>query len=228
MRTHSLYLSTLTGQVATATFLATTPGGVQLSVQAVYSGTIAVGQTIFTHGYVNTIASLGTGTGGAGSYNLSIPVANTGGTGYTYFSYTPNTAKKNAPTLKQNLNFVKWQINWDEIFGDKTGECRARILLKSNASPIFNNYNVNNGSVRASFVSNSSYVSNGLNIGDIQLQMDLIGVSYLNCDTTSTNGITMVIPKSSNEFSLSILNITETPMLYVQEYQVWLYFDVDE
>jgi hypothetical protein len=46
-----------------------------MTVSAVASGTLAVGQTVVAAGMPDgvTIASLGTGTGGTGTYNLSLP-----------------------------------------------------------------------------------------------------------------------------------------------------------
>jgi hypothetical protein len=50
--------------------------------------------------------------------------------------------------------------------------------------------------------------------------------SYLDCDTRATAGVSMIIPKTNTDFTLSFYNANETAMANVPEYQVWLYFDV--
>jgi hypothetical protein len=51
--------------------------------------------------------------------------------------------------------------------------------------------------------------------------------TYLECDTIATTGVTMIIPTTNNDFTISFLNRNEGVMANVPEYQIWLYFDKD-
>jgi hypothetical protein len=59
------------GNVVTQAIFTATFSGTVMSVSAMTSGTLAVGQTVNAVGNVLTISSLGTGTGGIGTYNMS-------------------------------------------------------------------------------------------------------------------------------------------------------------
>jgi len=133
------------------------------------------------------------------------------------------------PYNKTNLNNVKWNINWKEIFGSKVGECnvRVKVFSASNTNLTWGN---NIGSVRASFASNYQNSTNGFNLGSIQPILDntsaTANTTYLDCDTRDTIGVTMNIPTTNNNFSITFLNDSESLMANVPEYQIWLYFDV--
>ena len=120
--------------------------------------------------------------------------------------------------------------NQREIFGTCSGECRLRARLISQSSTNIN-WLSNVGSLRATFASNTSNSTNGFNIGCVRPQNDFpsstANVTYIDCDTTTGNGSTIVIPNFNGDFTISLLNGMENLMINTQEYQIWLYFDVD-
>ena len=145
-----------------------------------------------------------------------------------YLSTNTNTTSLK-PYNKTNLNNVKWNINWKEVFGSKVGECnvRVKVVSVSNTNLTWGN---NIGSVRASFASNYQNSTNGFNLGSIQPLLDntssTANTTYLDCDTRDTIGVTMNIPTTNNDFFITFLNDSESLMANVPEYQIWLYFDV--
>ena len=149
---------------------------------------------------------------------------------YSLFLSTNTTLGKYAPTDKTNLANVRWNINWREIFGNRQGECRVRCRFISASSTGALTWAANVGSLRATFASNSSNSTNGFNIASVRPQNDSTGTNftYLDSDTTTAVGTSMIIPNTSGDFSIFLLNSNETPMVNVPNYQIWLYFDVDD
>ena len=148
---------------------------------------------------------------------------------YGLYLSTNTSTSSLKPANKTNLNNVKWNINWREIFGNREGECRVRVKVTS-ASATNLTWSANVGSVRANFASNYQNSTNGFNLGAILPELDITTstlTTYLDCDTTSTNGASMIIPKTNTDLIISIFNSSETAMANVPEYQIWLYFDVD-
>ena len=146
-----------------------------------------------------------------------------------YLSTLTPSGSKYAPVSKTNLANVKWNINWREIFGYRQGECRIRCRLIS-ASSTSLTWAANVGSIRATVASSTTNASNGFNVGFVRPQNDFTGTNftYLDCDTTTSNGTTMIIPNSNNDLTIMLLNSSESQMTNVADYQIWLYFDVDD
>lgn len=74
---------------------------------------------------------------------------------------------KYAPIDKSNLANVKWMINWKEILGEhytSNHVCRLKAKLVSAQSTALTTAN-NLGTVRMSFTSNYSNISNGFTVG---------------------------------------------------------------
>jgi len=149
---------------------------------------------------------------------------------YGLYLSTNTGIKSLQPYDKSNLNNVKWNINWKEIFGSATGKCNVRVKVVS-ASATNLTFANNIGSVRASFASNYQNSTNGFNLGCVLPVLDntsaTANTTYLDCDTRATKGITMIIPTTNNDFTISFLNSSEGVMTNVPEYQIWLYFDKD-
>ena len=237
MRTHSLYLSTLSGITPAAHLVAAIGGakGTDLQVSAIISGKIEVGHLIVVNGVVNSIASFFSGTlGGVGVYLFTNPVGNYSGTNMFMTYSAPQVSSKYAPLYRNNLNQMKWNINWSEIFGNQTGECKVRVDFLSTTSSMLT-WNVNVGSIRASFACSTSNNSNGMNIGDLRLNSEIAPsiytaatYKYLTSENTINNGTSMKIPTTNGDFILTMLNSSELPMPNVPDYQIWLYFDVDD
>lgn len=149
----------------------------------------------------------------------------------TYSLYLSTLSSINAPTNKTNLAQVKWSVNWREIFGNKVGNCRVRTHIISKSSNVLTWAN-NVGSCRINLASNTSNCSSGLNLGMVRPMNDFssatVNTTYLECDTTMSSGLSMSIPSFNTEVIINFFGSNDmTPMLNVQEYQVWLYFDVD-
>ena len=144
--------------------------------------------------------------------------------------YNTNISSSLKPYNKINLNNVKWNISWREIFGNTEGECRVRVKFVSQSATNFS-WSANTGSIRASFSSNYQNYSNGFNLGLIKPEIVSSIKSpltfYLESDTTDTKGTTMTIPKTNTDLIISILNGNESLMVNVPEYHIWLYFDVE-
>lgn len=99
LRTPNTDGTTVTQASFTATF-----SGTVMSVSAVASGTLAVGQTVVTPGGTFTISSLGTGSGGTGTYNMSGSYTNGTGASYT-------ATKKVAATINGQTASVTGSIS---------------------------------------------------------------------------------------------------------------------
>jgi len=131
------------------------------------------------------------------------------------------------PYNRINLNNVKWNINWREIFGNREGECRVRVKFVSQTA---NNltWNGNTGSIKVSFASNYQSSTNGFNLGAIKpVASPNTSLYYLESDTTNMKGATIIIPNINSDLIISIFNGNETFMVNVPEYHIWLYFDVE-
>ena len=149
---------------------------------------------------------------------------------YGLYLSTNSNIKSLQPYDKTNLNNVKWNLNWKEIFGSVEGECRVRIKVVSQSATNLT-WSDNTGSIRASFASNYQNSTNGFNLGSIQPLLDNTSSTpnktYLDCDTSNSNGVSMIIPKTNNNLIINFLNSNENYMVNVPEYQIWLYFDVE-
>ena len=145
---------------------------------------------------------------------------------------TQTTNGKYVPVDKTNLANVKWSINWREIFGeyDTTDKlCRVKAKLVSSGSTTLSSAN-NQGSVRISITSQYSNITNGLNLGPLILRQtpDSLITYYMDLDTIQTFGLSANIPMSNDFFVQILKNDDKTLQSSVPEYQLWLYFDIDE
>ena len=230
MKVYSLYLSTLTSTTIGAVFNATITGnGTTLTSSSVSSGTVAVNQYVVILGQVIQITAVN-----ANVYTLSKTINNgaNNATANAYISYTNNSSPtKYTPINKTNLSQMKWNINWREIFGNRNGECRVRVRFISSSSTSLN-WQQNIGSLRATFQSTCSNSNSGFNLGCIRPQSDFTSstanTTYLDLDTTQANGSTIIIPNTTSDFYISILDSSEQPMVNIPDYQIWLLFDTDD
>ena len=137
---------------------------------------------------------------------------------------TPNGNYK--PVTKTNLANVTWNINWRELFGEYKGEVNVRVKLITNSTTGLT-WASNVGSLRANFYSNYANVSNGVNLGYIRPYTDFATTAntYLDVDTITGNGLTIQVPTSNQNITISMLKADETLMTNYLDYQLWLYFD---
>lgn len=147
----------------------------------------------------------------------------------TYSLYL-STDGKNPPLSTAGFARTTWNVNWREIFGNRTGECRVRARLISQSTNLASTHA--HGSLRASFSSNTSNGFDGFNIGAIRPLLDYTSspnnYTYLDHDSTNTHGSTIIIPNSNGPFTVSLCDIYEGYMSVVPAFQLWLYFDVDD
>ena len=126
------------------------------------------------------------------------------------------------------MSRIKWNINWREIFGTRTGECNVRVKLISISDEFV--WDTSIGSIRGTFASNTSNTSNGVVLAPLTPQYPhdqiVTSFSYMEADTLGTNGVTIVIPNTNMDFTVSLLGPTETFLTGMLDYQLWLYFDV--
>ena len=152
----------------------------------------------------------------------------------TYSAYFSTQSTSN-PVSGQAAQ-CQWAVNWRTIFGNRVGECRVRAkVLSSSTAGLYWTGHV--GSVRINFLSNTANSNQGLNLGAVQPIVDSSYPSYasvynyLQLDTTQSNGLSAVIPNFMNQSQnliVSFYDQTETLMVGVPDYQLWLYFDVDD
>lgn len=115
----------IAGAVVTASITTTV-----MTVTAVASGTLKVGQTLTGTGVTadTTIVSFGTGTGGTGTYNVSVS--------QTVTSRTINAATRHAPeivTYTKGTEVIKGALTWGTS-GGSDGCVTAGVFSYSNDS----------------------------------------------------------------------------------------------
>ena len=146
-----------------------------------------------------------------------------------YLSTTTPSSNKYAALNKTNLANVTWNINWKEIFGDYKGEVNVRVKLLTKADTTTNfTWGNQVGSLRASFYTPYGNVSNGVNLGFIRPQYDTTATTsvYLDVDTITGNGLTIMSPTSNQNLIIQMIKDDETLMTNTKDYQLWLYFDL--
>ena len=150
-----------------------------------------------------------------------------------YLNTKSTVGSKYAPTDKSNLANVKWSINWTEIFGEYANTnkpCRVRAKIITTEATTLTTAN-NQGCVRVSLTSQYSNITNGLNLGVPHL-MPLTETAtsyYLDLDTTiQTSGMTVNVPMNNDFFVQFLKPDDKTLQPNVPEYQLYLYFDIDE
>jgi hypothetical protein len=144
------------------------------------------------------------------------------------------------------MNNVSWRVNWRKIFGNRVGECKVRAHLITQSSVDLSeednentNANATVGSIYTNFLSNTSDITYGFNLGTIRPvhdpTKDIDPATNPSCtlelDTRCTNGLSMVIPDINNQnaiFNIRFMDAHDKPMDNVPEYQIWFYFDVHD
>jgi hypothetical protein len=145
----------------------------------------------------------------------------------TYSITLSSTSLYNVPTSVANLANVKWNVNWSQIFGNKTGECNVRTYFISIGYAGYTTA-LNVGTIHCSLNSTTSISNYGLTLAPVHPISDTSEL-FLEADTTNTNGVTCQIPIGNGTFELFILNRTETGfMVNVTDFQITLFFDVQD
>ena len=90
-----------------------------------------------------------------------------------------------------------------------------------------------NITLNANFMSNFTNFQNGMVIGQVNIINDNCGSNRFICDTSSGKGVSMLIPDSNQFLTISLVSpdtlaIIGTTNPTITNYQLTLYFDVDE
>jgi len=137
--------------------------------------------------------------------------------------------------IANTTSSVVWNINWDAFFGSFAAnnnlpdKCRVRFYLTSK-SAVGGVYNDTLGSLRANLTSPYANNYNGVNLGSIALVNDPTNNTdhhYLG-DTTDSIGIDITLPRGNQQLILQFISLTESIIPVSVDYQVWLYFEVEE
>jgi hypothetical protein len=144
----------------------------------------------------------------------------------TYSLYLSTYSNINTPTNSANLASCTWNVNWTQIFGQRTGECNVRCRFNTlTAAGVTRADGV--GTLRCSLNSQTSNGFNGLILGITETGVDGVN-EFITLDTTQ-EGITCDIPIGNGSFTVQLFDLTETLLMTnVPPYQLILYFDVDD
>jgi len=128
---------------------------------------------------------------------------------------------------------VSWNINWDNFFRSQSAnnslpnKCRVKFLLTSKSGSLV--YNNTLGSLRANFTSPYANNYNGVNLGLVNPVNDPTGGNHRYLGNTSTEiGIDINLPRGNEALSLRFVAMDESILDVNVDYQVWLYFEVEE
>lgn len=149
-----------------------------------------------------------------------------------YLSTQSPTGTPYAPIVNTTAN-TTWNINWDAFFGAYAAnntlpqKCRVKFLLTSKSGTLV--YNNTVGSLRANFTSPYANNYNGVNLGLIAPVNDPTTTThrYLG-DTTSSIGIDIALPRGNQALTLQFIATDESVIPVSLNYQIWLYFEVEE
>jgi hypothetical protein len=154
---------------------------------------------------------------------------------YNLYLSTLSPAGSLYAPIVDSESVVAWNINWDAFFGSQSAnnslpnKCRVRFYLTSK-SAVGGVYNDTLGSLRANFTSPYANNYNGVNLGSIALVNDPTNNTdhhYLG-DTTDSIGIDIALPRGNQDFQLRLVAMNESILSVTVDYQVWLYFEVEE
>ncbi len=153
---------------------------------------------------------------------------------YSLYLSTLSPAGSPYAPIYDTPSVVSWNINWDAFFGSHSAnnslpnKCRVKFLLTSQSGTL--TYNNTLGSLRANFTSPYANNYNGVNIGDLHAVNDPTNGTdhrYLG-DTTSSIGVDIALPRGNQELQLRFVSLAEAILNVTLDYQVWLYFEVEE
>jgi hypothetical protein len=152
-----------------------------------------------------------------------------------------NRGAKYFPTLLNNYNNVSFNINFSDIFnsfGDskKNTYYKLRVKLISNIGTNLNFPQYGNGTLRCNLSSPYQNVTNGVILGDVQLNNFQINTDvnsqvitnqkYIEVNTLNAMSCPTVIePTNISQLNLFFLDRYEHLMLNVPDYQVTLIFE---
>lgn len=154
------------------------------------------------------------------------------------FSTSP-TSNQGVPTNKTNLNNVTWSINWDDVFrmeNSKFNRCRLRLKLTTTTwTAGANDWIDYLGYLTCNLASRTGgFATYGTPIAQVTaMDAPTTGTTthVIMIDTTNEPGIDVEVPYGNRDFTLSFNDndlSQGTRMAGIQDYQVFLYFELYE
>ena len=156
-----------------------------------------------------------------------------------YLSTTSSTPTSNqsVPVDKTNLNNVRWNLNWDEIFrgqNKKYRYCRLRLkLLSSSWSAVSTDWDTYLGYLTCNIPSlTSGFGSYGTVIAPtsaIDCPTTGTATHCMQLDTTPEPGVDIMVPTGNSDFTLTFNRMDLSSGLRISniyDYQVFLYFEL--
>lgn len=154
----------------------------------------------------------------------------------TYTIYLTTQAAANsiyAPIDETNLARVTWAINFNNIFnGNVNKPAKVRFLLRSLSQNAVLTWANNLGTLRVQGLSTAfSNSQNGLLLGEVyplDTPLATATAAIMYGDTTSTIGASTIVPSGYQQLTLLFLDDAEAIQTNMVDYQIILYFDVDD
>jgi hypothetical protein len=126
-----------------------------------------------------------------------------------------------------NLGMVR-PMN-DFTTGSTTTTTTTTIPSSTSSIPaVTTTYTLNGSNYLQSSVTTPSTVTAAATSSTSTASTSTVGTTYLECDTTMSSGLSMNIPSFNSEVVVTFLSSNDSVLMTnVQDYQMWLYFDVD-
>ena len=149
--------------------------------------------------------------------------------------YLSTSSLSNPPYDKSNLANCKWNIDFDNIFGEATGNCLLTCKFISHEVlylPITDPFDWSKGfgSINCNFASNNSNNNNGVVIGYLNFDTQLSNNhAYMKFNELEKNGVCIEIPKGQKSLNIQLLRDTGkflTPLDLV-DYQIFMMFEYE-
>jgi hypothetical protein len=153
---------------------------------------------------------------------------------YTMRTYTlvlSSNSTVNAPLSSNSTNSqTTWRVNWQSLFGLRTGEGRVRAKLVTRS---FSGYSGSSqcGTVRINLPTYGSPNPFGIPLGlwSYTTNPTTAGNYFLVCDSSSTIGASFIIPSSNHDLVVTFTSDADAVQaLTVAPYTIILYFDIED
>ena len=154
----------------------------------------------------------------------------------TLYLSTQTPSGPYAPVDATNKANVKWNINWDQLYGYVKSDVDERIAkvtfqMSSLSQASIYTFTSNSGILALQGLSNKfSNSANGLTLGSIAPLDNPVGGNpnhILAGDTLQTRGVTTIMPEGYGQLSVLLLDRTGALMPNVLDYQLILQFEME-
>jgi len=156
-----------------------------------------------------------------------------------YLSYYLNTQSSNSqskPYDKTNLANCSFNVAWASLFRNarvvldkRDVKCRLRVQFISQQNTSITHAN-NVGTIRINLGSSSQNATFGTVIGVVKPVLSATTASnfYLECDTTSTQGVEVNVPVDQTNLNVRLYTGAEALQANVPEYEMILHFELED